>query len=173
MVLLPSQAKLCDREPDNSVSIDRKPLPLHQDIEQRQGEPQAGVQCRPRTVAQFLEPAHRGQHPQHRLNGLITNDKFCLTRVAHVQQITRRARMPRRVATAPLSIYPSDVLTHLGGSDETPMAYLPHHDPASRWTTALGSGLSAPPPVGVDEPTGAGSQAGAGALPPRGGDPCE
>jgi hypothetical protein len=55
MVLVPLQAKLGNGKPDNAVGIDRKAVPLHQDVEQGQCEAEAGIQRGPRTMAHLLE----------------------------------------------------------------------------------------------------------------------
>jgi len=46
MGLVPLQAELCNREMDNAVSIDRKAIPLDQDVKQRQREAEARVERR-------------------------------------------------------------------------------------------------------------------------------
>ena len=162
MVLVRLQNEWCNREVERSLFVRRYSVPQCQDLERCPGVCRPCMQPAPRTVAYLFQPADCRQQRQNGLNGLITNDQYCLTRIAHVQQITRRAQRLGRAAPTPLPIYPSDGLTHLGGSDETAMACLPHHDHAFRRATALGSGILAPPPVGVGQPTGAGSQGGPG-----------
>jgi hypothetical protein len=103
------------------------------------------------------------------LNGLITNDKFCLTRRGQLQLSWPRARvMGRRVAAA----YLPDELSHRGGGHETPVAGAPIHASVGRRPAPLGSGLSAPPAVDDGASVGTVGLTSHGAVAPAGGIPC-
>ena len=87
------------------------------------------------------------------LNGLITNDKFCLTRAGWLRLSWPRARV-RSLAPA----YSSGEVIHRGG-EHAAAAHLAR--PAHRRSdgdrpAALGSGLPAPPAMGDDESIRAG-----------------
>src|SRR5215203_4451714 len=72
----------------------------------------------------------------NRLDGLITNDKFCFTR-------RRRLKLrPKRRGYPP----PKDV--RRGGIDETELDRSTHDGRPRRRHPSLGSGLPAPPPMG-------------------------
>src|SRR3954462_8377360 len=94
------------------------------------------------------------------LNGLITNDKFCLTRTGWLRLSWPRARGLRR-ASAPLHL--CDELTHCGGEDATAtqLAGPAHRCTHGQRSAALGPGLSASPAMGGSAPTPAGGDAGA------------
>lgn len=87
------------------------------------------------------------------LNGLITNDKFCLTRAGRLRLSWPRARV-RSLPPA----YSSGEVIHRGG-EHAAAAHLAR--PAHRRSdgdrpAALGSGLPAPPAMGDDESIRAG-----------------
>ena len=104
------------------------------------------------------------------LNGLIANDKFCLTRLIRLRLSWPRARVGPRVSVA--SQAPGEA-THCGEAHETAAARMARpaqqrgggHGPA-----ALGPGLPTSPAVGGHNPARA---AGAGTPDPAGGTPCE
>jgi len=82
------------------------------------------------------------------VNGLITNDKFCLTRAGRLRLSWPRAR----VRSLPPAYSSGDVI-HRGG-EHAAAAHLAR--PAHRRSdgdrpAALGSGLPAPPAIGDDE----------------------
>lgn len=68
------------------------------------------------------------------LNGLITNDKFCITREVRLKLSWWRKPLKERVDTA-------DAVQSCGGKNETRMAEAASADRASRCPAALGSGL--------------------------------
>jgi hypothetical protein len=106
---------------------------------------------------------------QGAFNGLITNDKFCLTRVRRLQLSWPRARGGLRGAAAPQL---SGEVTHRGG-EHAAAAYLAcpaHWRVDANQPAALGPGLPAPPAVGGDEFIRA--DKGAGVPDPAGGVPC-
>ncbi len=70
------------------------------------------------------------------VDGLLTNDKFCFTRHDRL-----KLRPPRRG-------YPSRENASRGGNRETKLDRSSHHEGSQRRRSALGSGISAPAPVG-------------------------
>jgi hypothetical protein len=80
------------------------------------------------------------------INGLITNDKFCMVRWA---KLRLRAQPSYPLCHYPMyqpdHRYPSDETFHPGGNHETSMACSPRTQALSGWTTTLGSRLSVPP----------------------------
>jgi hypothetical protein len=121
-----------------------------------------------RAIEDHVQTPIAAEPGEQALNGLITNDKFCLTRQGTLQLSWPRARRYRTLAPA----YPHGEVTHRGGEHGTPTHLVrPAHRRANRGRpAALGSGLPAPPPVGDDEPTRVG--AAADACQPAGGAPC-
>ena len=102
-------------------------------------------------------------------NGLITNDKFCLTRIGRLQLSWPRARGGRQETAAPQ--LPGEI-THRGGDDAAAASMA---CPANRRVdadrpAAMGPGLPTPPAVGGDDVTRA--DTGAGVPNPAGGVPC-
>src|SRR5262249_1241361 len=92
-------------------------------------------------------------------DGLLTNDKFCLTRTAVLP--LSWSRQPLRLRTAPVVSLQSCGSVHAGGTDEphVRMAHPTPADPTPRRADPLGSGLSAPAAVdgrsrGSPHPTG-------------------
>ena len=104
------------------------------------------------------------------LNGLITNDKFCLTRTGRLRLSWPRARVGLRV---PASLQPPGGVTHQGGEHAAAATHLAR---PAQWRAggnrpaALGSGLPASPAVGGHGPACVGR--GAGAPDPAGDIPC-
>ena len=117
----------------------------------------------PGQTAPASEPAERA------LNGLITNDKFCLTRAVRLRLSWRRARGRLR-ADRP---QPPGEVTHQGGEHgtaATQLACSADGRASDNGPAALGPGLPAPSAVGGAAATRAGR--GAGAPDPAGGTPC-
>ncbi len=85
------------------------------------------------------------------LNGLITNDKFCLTRYGQLQLNWSRYTGYLVGKAKRAAMYPADEHAHLGGTDETPMASPPHHDDPCQRSTTLESGLSEPSAMDVSD----------------------
>jgi len=82
------------------------------------------------------------------VNGMITNDKFCLSRSAQLSLSWSRIGLyERRRHTPIISGYSPDDSIHLGGTGETHMAHSSTDQSANGWSTTLGSGLSVAPPV--------------------------
>jgi hypothetical protein len=93
-----------------------------------------------------FEPQHRPCHPLDcsmiLLNGMITNDKFCLIRQCQVQ--LRWSRRPYRFRPH-TSDYLLDESHHREGSHETPLADTSAIRADGGWGTAMGSGVSISP----------------------------
>ena len=106
---------------------------------------------------------------QGAFNGLITNDKFCLTRMGRLRLSWSRARSGLREAVVPQLF--GDAI-HRGG-EHAAAAYLAcpaHWRVDANQPAALGPGLPAPPAVGGDGLARAGADAG---VPDPAGDvPC-
>jgi hypothetical protein len=105
------------------------------------------------------------------LNGLIANDKFCLTRTLRLRLSYSRAR-DRVLPSAPVQL--SSGVPHRGEDYAASAAYLapPAHGCAyGDRPAALGPGLPASPAVGGN--TSVRSGRGAGATNPAGDVPCE
>ena len=83
------------------------------------------------------------------INGLITNDKFCVSRVARLQLTWSRYEVWRQRTAAPKT-NPSVEIHFCGGCHETTMADSPADDGVNGRPTAMGSSL--PMAAGV-EPT--------------------
>ena len=104
-------------------------------------------------VGQSVAGAGRRQPPLGRLNGLITNDKFCLTRYAQLQLSWSRHAGYLDEKARRESVYPADKYAHLGGTDETPVANPPHLDDPCQRSAALGSSLPQPSAMDVSDAT--------------------
>jgi len=105
------------------------------------------------------------------INGLITNDKFCLTRTGQLQLSWPRALHRLRRAVAP---HLPDEVTHQGGqharSAATRLARSAHQPVDAHGPAVLGPGVSAPSAVGDDL---SGADRGTGVPKPAGGLSCE
>src|SRR5215211_6284631 len=75
----------------------------------------------------------------HRLDGLITNDKFCFTRRSRLELRPKRRG------------YPSRKGVRRGGIDETELDRSTRDGRSRRRRPSLGPGLCAPPPLGSTE----------------------
>jgi hypothetical protein len=81
--------------------------------------------------------------PMVLLNGLITNDKFCMSRISPSRMRWAR-RPPQRRAPPAMTDYLHNDSEHCGGSHETPVAH-PASVPGGRGRrAAMGSGLPTP-----------------------------
>ncbi len=76
---------------------------------------------------------------ENRLDGLITNDKFCFSRHSRLKLRPRRRR------------YPSRDKARRGGIHETQLGCSAHNGQSQRRRPSLGSGLPASPPMGDSE----------------------
>src|SRR5215204_598549 len=74
-----------------------------------------------------------------RLDGLITNDKFCFTRRSRLKLRPKRRGYPPRKGV------------RRGGIDETELDRSAHDGLSRRRRPSLGPGLCAPPPLGANE----------------------
>ncbi len=80
------------------------------------------------------------------LNGIVTNDKFCMIRSARLKLRAPRTYRPGcHPARQAQCRYPSDEISHRGGTDETSLADSPSTHSNSGWTTTLGPRVSIPP----------------------------
>lgn len=138
-----------------------------QEGERDQAQQRMVVQARPRAALEVVEAKFVLQLLVGLLNGLITNDKFCLTRPGRLRLSWSRAR-----GRSPAPAYPPGESTHRGGEHATAahLARPAHRRADGDRPAALGPGLPAPPALGGDEPTRVGEAA--GAPYPAGGVPC-
>jgi hypothetical protein len=97
-----------------------------------------------------FEPARRPvallDTPMVLLNGLITNDKFCLSRLSQVK--LRWSRRPYRFRPRKSDDAPDDI-RHWEGSHETSLAHTASIPADGGWGTTVGSGL--PIPTAMDD----------------------
>lgn len=84
-------------------------------------------------------------------NGLITKDKFCLSRFGKLALNWSRYEVYRKRKPKPVAEYANDEQKHHGGVHEPSMASSPPIQPTTRWRAALGSSLSTAHPVGQPE----------------------
>jgi len=86
-------------------------------------------------------------------NGLITNDKFCMSRHISLRltwsRFPLRLRFPARASGTYLPGESAHVGAHRGGSHETAMAHTSPGAPPAGWATTVGPGL--PTPAGLDD----------------------
>lgn len=81
-------------------------------------------------------------------NGLITNDKFCLSRARRLPLAWSRRPLRLRCQEAGTLAYPPDEHAHRGGIDETSMENSPSLETSAGWAAALGPGLPASSAMG-------------------------
>jgi hypothetical protein len=87
------------------------------------------------------------------VNGMITNDKFCLSRFLQLQLSWSRIGLYQRRQNKSKSGYPSDeTISHTGGTYETRMAYSSSNQSEIGRAATLGSSLSTSVPVEPDKP---------------------
>ena len=80
------------------------------------------------------------------LNGIITNDKFCLSRVRHLPKMSARKGFPQEIQ------YPSEATEHrccpkAEINEKTTVEHATLHNSGSRRTASLGSSLSTAAPM--------------------------
>jgi hypothetical protein len=102
-------------------------------------EPRAasGRHTHPRAIRRITAPV------EPIFNGIITNDKFCLSRIKHLPTMSARKGFPREIQ------YPSEATQQVCCpkaeiDEKTTVEYSTHHNSGSRGTTSLGSSLSTP-----------------------------
>lgn len=89
-----------------------------------------------------IEPALSGWDISD-INGMITNDKFCLSRNGQLHLSWSRIGLyERRRSQLPKVGYPSRNVSHSGGNCETTMAHSSPDQSESGRSATLGSGLS-------------------------------
>src|SRR5688572_8716020 len=112
-------------------------------------------------VEDSVQSAVAAEPDEGAFNGLITNDKFCLTRIGRLQLNLSRVRSEPRASKLPQLFGEA---THRGGehaaAKAAPLANSAHWCVDTNQPAALGPGLPAPPAVGDDESTGADKGAG-------------
>jgi hypothetical protein len=101
---------------------------------------------------------------KHFLNGLITNDKFCLVRWGKLR--LSHWRRPLRLRQDSRMSYSAQERKQCGGNDETPMAGQTDSESDRGWPETMGSSL----PAGTGDCKGSGTKPG---KPMYGGKPCE
>ncbi len=79
-------------------------------------------------------------------NGIITNDKFCLSRIKHLPKMSARKGFPQEIQ------YPSEATEQVCCpkaeiDEKTTVEYSTHHNSGSRGTAPLGSSLSTTAPM--------------------------
>lgn len=154
---------------DGLIRLGRCKPPEHQ---ARHRKINHGFATRWQDLVVFAEAATLREPGEGALNGLIINDKFCLTRGARLHLNWPRAQWQGNRPMVSTLDYPLDASTHPGGPDETILACRTNDDSASECPAALGSRLSPPPAMGVAQPTELGTQHTSPALSPAGGLPC-
>jgi hypothetical protein len=123
------------------------------------------------SIEDGVEATVAGKPSEQTLNGLITNDKFCLTRMGRLRLSWSRARSGLREAVVPQLF--GDAI-HRGGehaaAEAASLGCSAHRCVDTNQPAALGPGLPAPPAVGGEFPR---ADKGAGVPDPAGGVPCE
>ena len=76
------------------------------------------------------------------LNGLITNDKFCMTRTGQLQLNHWRRPLRLRAPDTEQRVYSASEESECGGSHETPVENLSGSTGIPERTEPMGSGLS-------------------------------
>ena len=113
-----------------------------------------------------------GQPAERAFNGIIANDKFCMTRYGQLRLSWSRHAVYLQGKIRRESGYPADEHAHSGGTDETPVAHPSYDSHAGERPAALGSSLSEPSAmeVFIGAPSG---QTGPASTPQPGGVSCE
>jgi len=89
------------------------------------------------------EPPGAGEPGESAFNGLITNDKFCLSRTGRLTLSWSRRLPHLRDQPSGETAYPSDETSHRGGTYETPVENSPHTETGPGRAAPVGSGLPA------------------------------
>ena len=122
--------------------------------EQRQQGRCGPQDCQVRPLALGLDAQVFADLMQSDFNGLITNDKFCMSRSARLTLTW--SRRPRRLGQAAEggAVYPPNENSHCGGPHETPVASAPATDTRPERAAPMGSGLPIPPAMEPGDRTG-------------------
>ena len=91
----------------------------------------------------FAQAPRTVQPTEGALNGLITNDKFCLSRTGRLTLSWSRRLPHLRDQPSGETAYPSDETSHRGGTYETPVENSPHTETGPGRAAPVGSGLPA------------------------------
>jgi hypothetical protein len=100
--------------------------------------------CQVGPLALRLDAEMAADFVEGNFNGLITNDKFCLSRTARLTLTWSRRPLRLRDQSTGEPVYPSDETSHCGGTDETPVENSPRAATEPGWATPMGSGLPTP-----------------------------
>ena len=103
------------------------------------------------------------------VNGLITNDKFCMTRSGRLTLSWSRYEVRQRRRALAASDYPSLEQSQHGGIYETPVADAAADHPVSGWAATLGSGVPLSAPMDPTYPAQFESPSGGNTAPSSGG----
>jgi hypothetical protein len=79
------------------------------------------------------------------LNGLITNDKFCMVRTGKLKLNHWRLPLKRRIGVAGEKVYSAQQITECGGKHETPVEDPARGEGIPGWAEAMGSSLPSDP----------------------------
>jgi hypothetical protein len=103
----------------------------------------------------FAQAPVTTQPGESAFNGLITNDKFCLTRTGRLTLTWSRRRPQSPDRPTGDATYPSDGNSHRGGTYETPVEHSPRTETGPGWSTPMGPGLPVPSAMDAGERAGA------------------
>ena len=119
--------------------------------EHGKGDEMQPCQCLFQTLV-VTRQAAKASHPgEAALNGIIANDKFCMTRHGQLRLSWSRASVYLHSKIRREFGYPLDEHAHLGGTDETPVAHPSYDSDACKRPAALGSSLSEPSAMDVSD----------------------
>jgi hypothetical protein len=79
---------------------------------------------------------------EHFFNGLITNDKFCMTRTGQLRLNHWRRPLRLRASDTGQKVYSASEESDCGGSHETPVENSSGSARIPEWTEPMGSSLS-------------------------------
>jgi hypothetical protein len=82
------------------------------------------------------------QIAKHLLNGLITNDKFCMIRTGQLRLNHWRRPLRLRISTIEKEVYSASEESECGGSHEIRVENLSGSTGIPKWTEPMGSSLS-------------------------------
>ena len=102
------------------------------------------------------EALHGVRYTPTPFNGLITNDKFCMSRAVRLKLTWSRRPLRLRRPSTGESTYPLNENNRCGGADETPMANSSKSAAETGRATPMGPSLPTPSAMGSDGFTGNG-----------------
>ena len=127
-----------------------------QGVGRQAGQHDLQLQAGWRTAHQMLDTERPFQLLVPRLNGLITNDKFCMSRAVRLKLTWSRRPLRLRRPSTGESTYPLNENNRCGGADETPMANSSKSAAETGRATPMGPSLPTPSAMGSDGFTGNG-----------------